>query len=64
MITLKINVVASQNCYSLKIIYFSNYSVKRKYYDDSSKLVVCNIKDELSDNNIKESVGLWIEGCE
>ena len=26
---------------------FSDYSAESKYYDDSDKLVVCKIKDEL-----------------
>ena len=63
--------VATQNYYSLilivsciklklKIIYFSNYSTKSKHYDDSNKLVVCNMKDETSEVDIEEFVGLNI----
>ena len=27
---------------------FSNYSTKSKYYDNSDKLVVCKMKDEIA----------------
>ena len=37
---------------------FNNYSTKSKYYDNSNKLVVGNIKDETAGAGIKEIVGL------
>ena len=33
---------------------FSNYSSKSKYYDDSSKLVICKMKDETGSIAIEE----------
>ena len=37
---------------------FSNYSIKSKYYDHSSKLVVWKMKDEVAGVAIEEFVGL------
>ena len=37
---------------------FSNFSAESKYYDDSNKLVVGKMKDEISGAAIKEFVGL------
>ena len=37
---------------------FSNYSVKSKYYDNSNKLVIGNLKDETAAVAIKEFVEL------
>ena len=37
---------------------FSNYSIKSKYYDNSSKLVVRKMKDEVAGVAIEEFVGL------
>ena len=37
---------------------FSNYSAKSKYYEDSDKLVVGNIKDETAGFAIEEFVAL------
>ena len=37
---------------------FSNYSIKSKYYDHSSKLVVRKMKDEVAGVAIEEFVGL------
>ena len=37
---------------------FSNYSAKSKYYDDSNKLVVGKMKNEIVDVSVKEFVGL------
>ena len=36
----------------------SNYSPKSKDYDDSNRLIVGKMKDEMSGITIKESVGL------
>ena len=41
---------------------FSNYSTKSKYYDDSNKLVVCNMKDETAGVAIEEFVGEFVFG--
>ena len=41
---------------------FSNYSTKSKYYDNSNKLVVCNMKDETAGFAIEEFVGLKQKG--
>ena len=41
-----------------KIIAFSNYSTKSKYYDDSNKLVLGKMKDETGGFAIKEFVRL------
>ena len=40
---------------------FSNYSTKLKYYDDSSKLVIGKMKDEIDGVAIEEFVGLKAE---
>ena len=37
---------------------FSNYSTKSKYYDDSNKLVIGQMKDESGSVAIEEIVGL------
>ena len=37
---------------------FSNYLAKSKYYDDSNKLVIGNMKDEIGGVAIEEFVGL------
>ena len=37
---------------------FSNYSTKSKYFDNSNKLVVCNMKDETACVAIEKFVGL------
>ena len=37
---------------------FSNYSAKSKYYDDSNKLVVGKMKNEIVDVSVKKFVGL------
>ena len=37
---------------------FSNYSTKSKYYDDSKKLVIGKMKDEISDAAVEIFVGL------
>ena len=78
MITLKTNMVTTQDNYSqTPVMYeiktegvyagfsnkkemfdFSNYSIKSKYYDNWSKLVVGKIKDETADVAIKEFVRL------
>ena len=34
-------------CKDKEMFDFSDYSAESKYYDDSDKLVVCKIKDEL-----------------
>ena len=41
-----------------EIFDFGNYSAKSKYYDDSNKLVVGNMKDEKARVAIKDSIGL------
>ena len=41
-----------------EIFDFSNYSVKSKYYDDSNKLVVGNMKKGRGGAAVKEFVGL------
>ena len=41
-----------------EIFYFSNYTAKLKYYDDSNKLVVCKMKEETGGLAIKEFVRL------
>ena len=38
-----------------------NYSAKSKYYDDSNKLVVANMKDEKARVAIKDSIGLKLK---
>ena len=40
---------------------FSNYSAKSKYYDDSNKLVVGKMKNEIVDVAVKEFVGLKLK---
>ena len=42
---------------------FSNYSIKSKYYDYSSKLVIGKIKDETREVAIEESVRLKPKMC-
>ena len=37
---------------------FSNFSTKSKYYDNSNKLVIEEMKDEIAGVAIKELVGL------
>ena len=37
---------------------FSNYSTKSKYYDNSNKLDVCEIREETASFAIEEFVGL------
>ena len=37
---------------------FSNYLPKSKYFDDSSKLVICKMKDETTGAAIEEFVRL------
>ena len=37
---------------------FSNYSTKSEYHDDSNKLVIGKIKDEIAGVAIEEYVGL------
>ena len=37
---------------------FGNYSTKSKYYDNSTKLVVCKMKDETASVAIEEFVGI------
>ena len=37
---------------------FSNYSTKSEYHDDSNKLVIGKIKDEIAGVAIEECVGL------
>ena len=44
--------------YDKEMFDFSNYSIKSKYYDNWSKLVVGKIKDETADVVIKEFVRL------
>ena len=41
---------------------FSNYSTKSKYYDNSNKLVVGNMKDETAGVAIEEFVGEFVFG--
>ena len=40
---------------------FSNFSAELKYYDDSNKLMVGKMKDEISGAAIKEFVGLKLK---
>ena len=40
------------------MFYFSNYSIKSKYYDNSKKLVIVQMKDETAGVTIKDFVGL------
>ena len=42
---------------------FSNYSIKSKYYDNSKKLVLGKMKDELGGVAIEEFVGLKPKMC-
>ena len=44
-----------------EIFDFGNYSAKSKYYDDSNKLVVGNMKDEKARVAIKDSIGLKLK---
>ena len=37
---------------------FSNYFTKSKYYDNSNKLIIGNMKDEIGGVAIEEFVGL------
>ena len=37
---------------------FSNYFTKSKYYDNSNKLIIGNMKDEIGGAAIEEFVGL------
>ena len=41
-----------------EIFDFSNYGTKSKYYDDSNKLVIGKMKDEIGGVPIEEFVGL------
>ena len=41
-----------------EIFDFSNFSTKSKYYDNSNKLVIEEMKDEIAGVAIKELVGL------
>ena len=41
-----------------KMLHFSNYSAKSKYYDDSNKLGVGKMKNEKTDVAFKKFVGL------
>ena len=45
------------------LIYFSNYSAKSKYYDDSKKIVVGKMKDKTGGVAIEEFVGLKAKMC-
>ena len=75
MITLKMNMITTQNYYSVTLIVlyeiktedlyehfskekerfkFSNYSAHSKYYDDSNKLVVSKMKNEIAGVEIIE----------
>ena len=40
---------------------FSNHSIKSKYYDDSNKLVVGQMKDEIGAVAMEEFVGLKLK---
>ena len=40
------------------MFYFSNYSPKSKYYDDSNRLVVVTMKDKTAGIAIEEFLGL------
>ena len=42
---------------------FSNYSTKSKYYDNSNKLVVGKMKDEIAGVEVKKFVGLKPQMC-
>ena len=45
------------------MFYFSNYSTKSKYYNNSNKLVIGKMKDETGGVVIEEFVGLKPEMC-
>ena len=44
-----------------EVLDFSNYSTKSKYYDNSSKSVVCKMKDETAGAAIEELVALKLK---
>ena len=44
-----------------EIFYFSNYSIKSKYYDNSNKLVAGKMEDEIGSPIIEEFVGLKVK---
>ena len=46
------------NILKMKMLDFSNYSTKSKYYDDSSKLVIGKMEEETRGVLVQEFVGL------